>query len=130
MLRDNQPRRPQSRVATGLRGWLSRNMHALAGGVIYSCMTTVSMVTTWVYSIYTSLIIDFPIGGACRVDVCIFEPFLQDWQFYKNYSEVPTCFEMYMPGVNQLTLKAKYDSRDCDLSTWADAKVYDKGMFA
>ena len=45
-------------------------------------MTTVSMLTTWVYSIYTSLIIDFPIGGASRVDVCIFEPFLQDWQFF------------------------------------------------
>ena len=44
----------QSRVATGLRGWLSRNLHALAGGVIYSCMTTVSMLTRWVYSIYTS----------------------------------------------------------------------------
>ena len=59
----------QSRVATGLRGWSSRNLHALAGGVIYSCMTTGSMLTRWVYSIYTSLSTDFPIGRACRVEV-------------------------------------------------------------
>ena len=55
--------------------WLARNLHALAGGVIYSCMTTVSMLTRWVYSIYTSLSTDFPIGGACRAEDSTFSHF-------------------------------------------------------
>ena len=53
---------------------------------------------------------------------------LRDWE-QKNSPQNPTCFEISITGVSQLTLKAKYDTRDCDLSTWADAKVYNKGIF-
>ena len=53
---------------------------------------------------------------------------LRDWQ-QKNSPEIATCFEISISGVSQLTLKAKYDHRVCDLSTWADAKVYNKGTF-
>ena len=51
---------------------------------------------------------------------------LRDWQ-QKNSPEGATCFEICISGVSTLTLKAKYDHRACDLSTWADAKVYNKG---
>ena len=55
---------------------------------------------------------------------------LRDWET-KGSPEDPTCFEVDVTDVNELTLEVDLNgSRDCDLSTWADAMVLKKGKFA
>lgn len=48
----------------------------------------------------------------------------RDWEV-KGSPEDPTCFDVSIEGVTTLTLETDLNgSRDCDLSTWANAKVY------
>ena len=49
---------------------------------------------------------------------------LRDWEV-KGSPEDPTCFEIDITGVEKLELEVDLNgSRDCDISTWADAKVF------
>lgn len=51
---------------------------------------------------------------------------LRDWET-KGSPEDPTCFELDVTDVNELTLETDLNgSWDCDLSTWADAMVLKK----
>ena len=52
---------------------------------------------------------------------------LRDWEV-KGSPEDPTCFEVDVTDVNELILEVDLNgSRDCDLATWADAKVFKRG---
>ena len=52
---------------------------------------------------------------------------LQDW-LVKSSPEAPECLEVDITDVMELVLETDLNgSRDCDLSTWADAKVYKTG---
>ena len=48
---------------------------------------------------------------------------LQNW-IVKGSPEDPTCIKVVITDVNELTLETDLNfSRECDFSTWADAKV-------
>ena len=52
---------------------------------------------------------------------------LRDWDV-KGSPEDPTCFDIGIIDVEELELEVDLNgSRDCDLSTWADAKVFKSG---
>ena len=52
---------------------------------------------------------------------------IRDWEV-KDSPEDPTCFEIDITNVEELELEVDLNgSRDCDLSTWADAKVFKQG---
>ena len=52
---------------------------------------------------------------------------LEDWKV-KTSPEDSTCFDVDITDVNELVLEtAKKDSKGCNLSTWADAKVHKRG---
>ena len=52
---------------------------------------------------------------------------LRDWDV-KDSPEDPTCIEIGITDVEELELEVDLNgSRDCDLSTWADAKVFKSG---
>ena len=52
---------------------------------------------------------------------------LRDWEV-KDSPEDPTCFEIGTTDVEELELEVDLNSsRDCDFSTWADAKVFRPG---
>ena len=49
---------------------------------------------------------------------------LQDW-IVKGSPEAATCLEVDINGVTNLVLETDLNgTRDCDISTWADAKIY------
>ena len=52
---------------------------------------------------------------------------LTDWKV-KSSPELSTCSEVDITDVDELVLETDLNgSRDCDMSTWADAKVYKRG---
>ena len=51
---------------------------------------------------------------------------LREWQV-KGSPEDPTCFEIDITGIEKLELETDLNgTRDCDISTWADAKILKK----
>lgn len=73
---------------------------------------------------------DFRCGvssGDARFRVLGDDEVLHDWEV-KSSPELSTCFEVDITDVDTLVLVTDLNgSRDCDLSTWADAKVYKRG---
>ena len=67
--------------------------------------------------------------GDARFRVLGDDKVLKEWAV-KSSPEVSTCFEVDIINVKELILETDLNgSRDCDLSTWADAKVFKKGYF-
>ena len=66
-------------------------------------------------------------SGDARFRVLGDDEILHDWEV-KSSPELSTCFEVDITDVDSLVLETDLNgSRDCDLSTWADAKVYRRG---
>ena len=66
-------------------------------------------------------------SGDARFRVLGDSEVLKDW-LVKSSPEPSTCFEVDVTIIDKLVLETDLNgSRDCDLSTWADAKVYQQG---